>query len=954
MKLQAKVSIFLSALLLTALLTQWGILSYFIDKSLRNKANQDLLQEAAHVSNSLDSFIINSQADLMSITQHMNIEALLGGKLRKIETYLESAFSANSRFDNGLFILDTQGILIVDYPVSKSRGVTLAFREYFKRTLSEKKPIISSPYLSKRTGARVITFTVPLLSCQGNFLGLFAGSVNLLQYNFAGSLRDIQIGQTGKIMIYDSKGKIVYYPDINRTSQEGEPPYADPMLRGLPQGRKGVIDRKAADGTEYSMAFHPLKTTDWMVAVILQKGEILAPLNSLKKEITLFLIVALVVALGIGIWIIGILAKPLNAFSKSIKQYKGGDWEEPAGLISRRDEIGELGKSFKSMTSLLSETLSSLTESETKYRALVQGSTVGVFLIQGRGFVFVNPRFADIFGYSQEEMASSFDPLELVAPKDRDQVLKIMTQPLPENHHLVHFFWQGFQKDGSLIEVEVMGTPMLYQGKPAIHGTLVDITDRKLLERKNERINRMREELITSKTLGEKLNIITDGLVKIFKADFARIWIVKPGDRCSECLHARVKEGPHMCRYQDKCLHLEASSGRYTHIDGEVHGRIPYGCYKIGQVASGDIPGFVTNEVIRDPRVHNPDWARALGLVSFAGYRLLSTEGLSIGVMALFSRQVISSDDGVLLEGLANSTAQVIQNGKMEELLKESEERYRTAIEQSNDGIVLVTGGRHLFVNRKMAEIFGYDCPEEMIGQPFTIVIHPEDQERVVNINLRRQKGEAVPSKYEFTGRRKNGDPIPIEVSTSITTYQGEAVSLAYLRDITDRKLAEEALKSLSLKDDLTGLYNRRGFFALAEQRLKTAQRMETEMLLIYGDLDNLKRINDTFGHQEGDQALMDISQIIKETFRESDIIARIGGDEFVILAMNRFETSAEKLINRFDQVLKDHPLQTKRPHTLSLSIGIVFFNPQNPCSIEVLLAEADKIMYENKQKKKK
>ncbi len=690
--------------------------------------------------NNLDTFILNSQTDLMNIAQHMNIQALLEGKLGKTETYLQSAFSANSRFDNGFFVLDAQGILVVDYPVSESRGINLAFREYFKKTFSEKKPIISSPYLSKRTGSRVITFTVPLLSYQSNFLGLFAGSVNLLRDTFAGSIRDFHIGQTGKIMVYDSKGKIVYYPDIDLTSQEGEPPYADPMLGGLPQGGKGVIDRKATDGTEYSMAYQPLQTTDWMVAVLLQKDEILAPLNSLIKQIALFLIVALVVSIGIGIWVIRILAKPIKAFSKSVKQYKGGDWEEPAGLISRRDEIGELGKSFKSMTSLLSETLSILTESETKYRALVHGSTVGVFLIQGRRFVFVNPRLANIFGYSQEEMVSSFDPLELVAPKDRDQVLKIMTRPLAENHQLVHFFWQGFQKDGSLIEVEVMGTPMLYQGQPAIHGTLVDISDRKLLERKHEQINRAREELITSKTLKEKLKIITDGLVRIFKADFVRIWIVKPGDRCSECIHAQVTEGPHVCLYRDQCLHLEASSGRYTHIDGEVHGRVPYGFYMIGLIAAGIIPKFLTNDVIHEPIIANHGWAKDLGLVSCAGYRLLSEEGSPVGVLALFSRHVISSDDGVLMEGLANTTAQVIQTAKIEESLRESEERYRTAIEQSNDGIALVKGDRHIFVNQRMVEIFGYDRPEEVIGQPVAMLIHPDDRERVIDINRQKAK----------------------------------------------------------------------------------------------------------------------------------------------------------------------------------------------------------------------
>jgi len=175
---------------------------------------------------------------------------------------------------------------------------------------------------------------------------------------------------------------------------------------------------------------------------------------------------------------------------------------------------------------------------------------------------------------------------------------------------------------------------------------------------------------------------------------------------------------------------------------------------------------------------------------------------------------------------------------------------------------------------------------------------------------------------------------------------------MVHTEDITERKEAEEALKTLSLKDDLTGLFNRRGFFTVAEQGLKTAQRIGTEMMLIFGDLDNLKGINDTFGHKEGDQALVDTSQILKETFRESDIIARIGGDEFVILAINSFETSAEKLISRFEQVLNDHPLQTKRPYTLSLSLGLACFDPQNPCSIDVLLAQADKIMYENKQKK--
>lgn len=114
--------------------------------------------------------------------------------------------------------------------------------------------------------------------------------------------------------------------------------------------------------------------------------------------------------------------------------------------------------------------------------------------------------------------------------------------------------------------------------------------------------------------------------------------------------------------------------------------------------------------------------------------------------------------------------------------------------------------------------------------------------------------------------------------------------------DITGRKKTEEELYALSFRDELTGLYNRRGFITLARQQLKIASRMNKGMLLLFADFDELKRINDIFGHKAGDRALLGVSDILKGIFRESDIIARIGGDEFVVLAVETEDVNAAKL----------------------------------------------------------
>ena len=161
----------------------------------------------------------------------------------------------------------------------------------------------------------------------------------------------------------------------------------------------------------------------------------------------------------------------------------------------------------------------------------------------------------------------------------------------------------------------------------------------------------------------------------------------------------------------------------------------------------------------------------------------------------------------------------------------------------------------------------------------------------------------------------------------------------------------EEALLALSLIDELTGLYNRRRFFVLAEQYLKLSVRTKKRLLLLFIDMDNLKWINDHHGHNEGDQALIDLANILKKTFRESDIIARIGGDEFVVLSESTDE-NGEIIMTRLHENIEDYNTKRSGRYPLSISVGTTQFDPKYPVSIDGLLSKADALMYAQKRRK--
>ncbi len=160
-------------------------------------------------------------------------------------------------------------------------------------------------------------------------------------------------------------------------------------------------------------------------------------------------------------------------------------------------------------------------------------------------------------------------------------------------------------------------------------------------------------------------------------------------------------------------------------------------------------------------------------------------------------------------------------------------------------------------------------------------------------------------------------------------------------------------LKEFLLIDELTGLYNRRGFLGLAEKSIQTANRTGESLLLVFADVDGLKPINDTLGHHRGDLALMETAHVLREAFRETDILGRLSGDEFVALLTCGSEVNEESLRKRFEETMEEHNAFQGRTFELSISIGIALYDPKFPCSAVDLLAKADSVMYHQKKVKK-
>ncbi|MGB9628831.1 MAG: PAS domain S-box protein [Thermodesulfobacteriota bacterium] len=487
------------------------------------------------------------------------------------------------------------------------------------------------------------------------------------------------------------------------------------------------------------------------------------------------------------------------------------------------------------------EMAEALKDSEERYRTLVENSIVGILIVVGPPpkIVFANIPFAKKMGYAVDELLAMtpYEIYELVHPDDREKFFERfadrITGKVPPSQYEV----RGIRKDKRLIWGEVYSTLIKYQGKDALQVSFIDITERKLAE--------------------ESLRLSEERFRQFFENAPVYCYMVSPEGIILNVNNAIIS----VLGYEKEELIGKPFTTIYA---PEYHSK-----------AMKNLETWRTTRRLDEVEME---------IISKKGERRLG----------ILSADVVIDKDGKVIHSIS-ILRDITEHKKAVDRLKESEERYRTAIENSNDGVSMVKDGFHLYVNKKFLDIFGYTNADEIIGRSISITIHPDDRDRVMEISLKRQRGEDVPSRYEFKGIKKDGEVVHIEVSVARTTYCGETVSLAYLRDISERKKREEEI-------------------ALLQEQLRQAQKMEAIGRLAGGvahDFNNiLSVINGTaqlllLDLREGDPLYTNLKEIEKASDRAADLtrqllaFSRKQVMEMRVLDLNTVVRNLEKMLRR-------------------------------------------------------
>jgi diguanylate cyclase (GGDEF)-like protein/PAS domain S-box-containing protein len=577
-----------------------------------------------------------------------------------------------------------------------------------------------------------------------------------------------------------------------------------------------------------------------------------------------------------------------------------------------------------------------LLKREEQYRLLFEDNPHPMWVTDPETFSFlaVNNAAIQHYGYSREEFLSitikDIRPKEEIAGLlNRWPGFKEKKLPLEKAGE-----WKHRKKDGTIFTVEVTISHISFLNKPALLVLAHDITERRHAEKRQSVQHAIVTALTEYTTLSEATPHILQLLCESWGWEFGSLWYVDPlVDELRSVDSWHLPSMTHLHEFGEMSRKLSFMAGEG--LPGRVWAdRVPMW-----------IPDFSEKAVC--PRA---PIAGKLGLHGVCAFPLWDRTEI-LGVMEFLSREVRPIDDGLLITmaDIGNQIGQFIQRKRAQDAVRESEARKAAILSSTLDCIITLDHRAHIVeVNPAAAQVFGYPIGT-MVGKEMTELIFPPHQRERYRQGIRDylQSGESpfVNKRFEMTATRADGTEFQVELTVTPIPLEGPAMFTNYLRDITERKKAEETIKHLAYYDTLTSLPNRVFLHELLSQWMNKEQYGNQPIGLLLIDLDRFKEINDTLGHHRGDLLLRQIGPRLKAALRPSDTIARMGGDEFGVLLPLSERRDATVVANKIIEALKEPFLIECLPISVEASIGIAI-SPDHGVTPDALIQRADVAMY--------
>ncbi len=887
--------------------------AYFENQFKESVSNQQFTLVSA-LADEIDQKLLTAQRQLSAVAQ--TIPPALADTPENIQQILDNRIDTQLIFDNGLYFFSPKGVLQTSTPMQPEMlGRDFSFRDYFKKTLTTGRAQISEPFKSVQNHQHpILMFTAPLSDSSGQICGVLSGSIDLLKENFLGRIPTIKkIGRGGYLYIFNNSRRLIVHPDITRIMKPNDiPPGANQGLEKALDGFEGTIETFNSRGLHVLVSFKRLKSTGWILAANYPVDEAFAPLTRARALFWPTLVAAVLLAILLVSRFVKHQTRPLHRAIRHVGSLSLADEILAPIPITTRDEIGTLARTFNQMLEAMSQHKQALKDQLNFMQVLVDTLPNPVFFKDAElRYLGCNKAFESfigicrndligksVFEISSPDLASTYDQAdrELLQQKTVQTYESAVTYPDGTQRNVIFYKALFYNIDGSI---------------GGLLGTFLDITDH----------IQAKEQLRDQKEFSDSL--VQNSTVPTFVINTEHK-IVAWNQACEELTGIQADSilgtTNHWQAFYPECRPCLSD----IILDGDQDKLASL--YK-NHSPSQLVPGGLQTE----------NWVTGLN---------------GIDRYILFSAAPIRNSQGKIMAIIETLEDQTAQHHALEQLSKLGQ-----AVEQSPTSVMITDrNGVVEYVNPKFTTLTGYSS-EEVIGKNPSILktghTPPEEYCKLWETIIHGQEWRG-----EFLNKKKDGDFYWEQATISpVRDPEGNITHfVAVKEDITQRKADEDSLQEKELHlnylahhDTLTGLPNRMSLQNRLDHAIGKAERPQQQLAVLLLDLDRFKNINDSLGHDVGDELLLQMAQRINDCKRQTDTAARFGGDEFVIILeqieqIEKVALFAQKIQNALAEVAQvgEHELY------ITSSIGISLY-PNDGRDAESLLSSADVAMYRAK-----